>query len=189
MTEKNINSEILFSILKDTIDNIEADLRGTNETGIYFAPELYVAFRMGQEIMKNKFKVFETENVEWLREINLGNGGPSDIAFKTHDGTYTVIELKVRNNYDAYKADIEKLKKLPDNYCKYFCVLLDSFSDNTDDRLNKLENEYGDSLIGIGHHPFKTWNNWYSKQIFCHFKLYRIDFEKSSDKASLQQGL
>jgi hypothetical protein len=189
MAAENNNDTILFSIIKKTIDDINKDLCETNDTGIYFAPELYVAFRLGQEIMRSRFKVFGTENVEWLREINLGNGGPSDIVFNTHDGMYIVIELKLRNNYDAYKADIEKLKKLPDNYCKYFCVLLDSFSDSTDDRLIKLKKHYGDSLRGLGHHSFKTWNNWYSKQIFCHLKLYRIDFEKSSDNASVLDTL
>jgi hypothetical protein len=144
----------------------------TKEKGIFFAPELYISFCIGKDITKSCYNIFDT-SVEWLRETNFGNGGPTDIIFKTAD-TYVLIELKLRDTIEAYKADIEKLRRLNIASEKFFCVLLDSFTPSNDDRLNKLEKEYSNNLILIGHHVFPTWNNWYKKQIFCNLNLYSI---------------
>jgi hypothetical protein len=173
MEKMKPNTAKIFETIKTTVKTICDDLKDTNGTGIYFSPELYVAFCIGKEIARKKQTIFGAENVEWLREINLGNGGPSDIAFKTAD-TYTVIELKLRDNVHSYKADIEKLKKLPETTTKLFCVLLDSFSAENDERLKALETDYKEEINRIGHFSFPTWNNWYKKQIFCNVNLYQV---------------
>lgn len=164
----------LFETVKSTINEIENNLHESNKTGVFFSPELYVAFCIGKDIAKRRELIFGTTNIEWQREIDLGNGGPSDIIFKNNEN-YTVIELKLRGTYDSYKADIEKLKRLKIPSKKYFCVLLDSFTKNNDVRLLKLEQEYKDRLTKIGHYSFPTWNNWYQRQIYCNLNLYRID--------------
>ena len=163
----------LFKTIQTTIRQIDEELKESNGTGIYFSPELFVAFCLGREISKNRGEIFPSDKVEWLREINLGNGGPSDIVFK-NEGLFTVIELKLRGTYDSYKADIEKLKRLKDGHRKYFCVLLDSFTEQNDDRLIKIENEYLRGINKVGHISFPTWNNWYQRQIYCNLNLYEI---------------
>lgn len=163
----------LFNSIKDTVLKIETELKQTNNTGVYFAPELYITFCIGKDILQNQQSVFNTTNVEWLREINLGNGGPTDIIFKIGD-KYTIIELKIRDNIHSYKTDIEKLKRLKLNAQKFFCVLLDSFTVANDSRLIELENQYSDTISKIGHFAFPTWNNFYKKQIFCNLNLYSI---------------
>lgn len=169
-----MNNEILFEIIKTSIRDIDREINQTNGTGIYFAPELYVAFSIGQNIFKQRKNIFNSLNVLWSREINLGKKGISDIVFK-HIDSYTVIEIKLRNTIDSYRADIAKLKLLKDNFNKYFCVLADSFSSISDERLISLENEYTDDITLIGREIFETWNNWYKGQIYCHLNLYSIN--------------
>ena len=164
---------ILFETVKSTINEIESNLKESNDTGIYFTPELYVAFCIGKDIAKHRVSIFGTNDIEWQREIDLGNGGPSDIIFRNKE-QLTVIELKLRGTYDSYKADIEKLKRLKISSDKYFCVLLDSFTANNDERLLKLEQEFKEQLNKIGHYSFPTWNNWYQRQIYCNLNLYQL---------------
>lgn len=167
-----MNSNKLFSCIKDTVLKIESDLQSTAEKGIFFAPELYTAFSIGCDIKKNSNEIFSAP-AEWLRETNFGCGGPSDIIFKV-GSEYCFIEVKLRSTYDAYRADIQKLKQLDIAHTKLFCVLLDSFTPANDSRLTKLEREYAGSLLQIGHHWFPTWDNWYKKPIFCNLNLYRV---------------
>lgn len=142
-----MNSKTLFDTIKSAIIEIETELIQLNGTGIYFAPEQYIAFCIGKAILKNKNSIFGSDTVEWVRENNLGEKGQdtgstgiTDIAFRVSDRTIA-IELKLRGTLGKYKADIEKLSKLPDNIDKYFCVLLDSFSENNDERVFKLQQD------------------------------------------------
>ena len=163
----------LFNSIKDTVFSIDKDLNQTNNTGIYFAPELYISFCIGKDILKRQEEIFNTTNVEWLREINLGNGGPTDIIFKV-DNKYSIIELKIRDNIHSYKSDVDKLKRLKLNANKFFCVLVDTFTDTTDKRLINLENDYGNNIVKVGGVSFQTWNNLYKKNVFCILNLYSI---------------
>jgi len=166
-------NEKLFEIIRTTVNGIESELKRSDNTGIYFSPELHVAFCIGRDVSKNRKQIFGENEVQWLRETNIGNGGPSDILFKDGD-RYIVIELKLRGTYDSYKADIEKLKRLDAKHQRFFCVLLDSFSEQNDERLIKLENEYINQITRIGHASFPTWNNWYQRQIYCNLNLYEV---------------
>ena len=168
-----MNSFNLFNSIKETVLKIDIELKQINNTGVYFAPELYITFCIGKDILQNQQSVFNTTNVEWLREINLGNGGPTDIIFKIGD-KYTIIELKIGDNIHSYKRDVEKLKRLSINAEKFFCVLLDSFTDTNDNRLIELESQYGNIISKIAHYQFPTWNKFYKKQIFCNINLYLI---------------
>ncbi len=163
----------LFRLIQNTIEKIDKELKDSNGTGVYFSPELYVAFCIGREISKNRNEIFQQDEIEWIREIDLGNGGPSDIVFKCEE-LLIVIELKLRGTYNSYKADIEKLRRLKGKYRKYFCVLLDSFTEQNDGRLIKIENEYANGIERVGHYAFPTWNNWYQRQVYCNLNLYEI---------------
>lgn len=169
-----LNTEELFKTIVMTIEGIEADLKKANATGIYFSPELYVAFCIGKEISRNSQSIFGTNNATWLREVDLGNGGPSDIVFKTNDHL-TVLELKLRGTFDAYKADLEKLKRLKMPCDRIFCVGVDCFSATNDDRITRIEQEYAAEIHKIGHFSFPTWNNWYQRQVYFNLNLYRLN--------------
>lgn len=168
-----MNITKLFSCIKDTVQTIDKDLQATAGKGIFFAPELYTAFSIGRDIKRNSDGIFET-SADWLRETNFGCGGPTDVAFKFGSDDFLFMEVKLRDTFAAYKADIEKLKRLNLVSQKLFCVLLDSFTSENDSRLCELQKEFGDNLLQVGHHSFPTWNDWYKKQIFCNLNLYSI---------------
>lgn len=162
----------LFQTVKTTILTIDTELKSTNEKGIFFAPELYTAFCIGRDIYKDRLNIFGTHDIEWLREFNLGNGGPSDIVFK-NTNYHVVLELKLRNTGYSYQADIEKLKKLPVTDEKFICVLIDKIPDKYDGRLDYLKSIYENEIVNVGHYSFPTWNNRYPK-IDCHLNLYKL---------------
>ena len=166
----NINK--LFNNIVDTVWDIEKNLKSTNNTGIFFAPELYTAFYIGINILKDKNKIFGNLKVEWQRETSLGNGSISDIIFKS-DESYTIIELKIRDNIHSYKTDIAKLQSLGKKGRKFFCVIVDSFSSTNDNRLIELEKDT-ETIFRVGRFAFPTWNNRYKQKVFCILNLYSI---------------
>lgn len=174
-----INEEELFNTIYKYTLKKEFELNDLNEKGIFFAPELYLAFGFGKEITKNRIEIFDVQNIDWGREDNLGNGGPSDIIIRNKRSNdkseMMVMEIKLRDNYNSYKADIEKLlHPVIQKSNKYFCVLLDSFKPENDERLTKIENEYKGKLRRVNQKSFKTNQDWYNKQIYCVLNLYRV---------------
>lgn len=168
-----IDIHALFSTIKTTIKTIESELKISNNKGIFFAPELYIAFCLGFELFKERQEIFGTRNVEWIREANLGSGGPSDIYFKS-DETNLVIELKLRDTGGAYQSDIEKLKRLPSNFEKFFCVLVDTIENKYDGRIVSMDAKFQNEIISVGSYSFRTWNNWYSSNVICSLILYKV---------------
>lgn len=165
--------KLLFESIKRTVLQIEEELKTSNKTGIFFAPELYVAFCIGRDVSNQRQEIFG-KDVAWTRETDIGGGGPSDILFKDHE-TYTVIELKLRDTVYSYRADVEKLSRIDSKHGRFFCVLLDSFTPTNDSRLTELESLYQSTLIKIDQFSFPTWNGWYtSRQVYCCLNLYQV---------------
>ena len=102
--------------------------------GIFYMPELAFAYTVGKEIYLNRKRIFDNQEVEWLRESKIKRQGEHaneifDLIFEigknTIDNTI-VIEFKMPDKKDKYKMDIEKLHRiqnLPVNYTKIFCAL------------------------------------------------------------------
>lgn len=167
-----IKQDVLFETLKEAVLCIDSELRQLNNTGIFFAPELYIAFCLGRDIYKNRDRIFGTSDVKWLRETNLGNGGPSDICFEV-ENRKVVFELKLRDTSHAYNADVEKLKRLTEIEEKFFCVLLDKIKDD-DGRLLNLVSMSQSAINNVGQYNFPTWNNWYSSNVSCSLNLFKV---------------
>ena len=161
----------LSNVTKDCITEIQLDLLKINDTGIFFAPELYIAFKLGIAYSNHKLEIFGIDKVEWLRETNFRNGGPTDLAFKNENSIF-LFELKIASKLEKYVADIKKLKRADSNFKKYFIALADSFSEFSDNRLIGLETKFGDKLIIIGKFSFAT--NRHKTQPFCVTKIYEI---------------
>jgi hypothetical protein len=168
-----IDNAFLFETIQRTIKAIDLDLSNSCDKGIFFAPELFISFRIGQELIRNRESIFESNRVNWLRETKIVETGLHDVVFEL-DHTKVVFEVKLRNNIEAYRSDILKLRKLPANHLKYFIVLLDSFTQENDTRLVGLELEFKQTILNMGHSSFPTWNNWYQKQVYCNLNLYQI---------------
>lgn len=177
LTTHNINNENLFEVIKCEVIAIENELKLLDK-GVFFAPELYVGFRIAKSIYLHRQRIFNSANVKWNREVKLGKDGPSDIVFEFGDKNCLVIELKLRDTFDKYHADILKQERLVTkdkcaNYFKYFCVLLDSFTKQNDERIDKLYKVH--DLVKIGHYPFPTNQDWYKTQVFCNLNLIQIN--------------
>lgn len=111
---------------------------GTNsKIGIFHMPELAFAYECGKQIMQNANEIFGDNIPEWCRELDLGNGGPTDLVFTFDDGEKIAIEFKMINNKYEYRRDLDKLAKLDKNTVKIFCALVD---------INKKELD-GDNII------------------------------------------
>lgn len=165
--------KLLFKSIKDAILKEEEDLKNIDK-GIFFAPELALAYLIGKSIFENRENIFNTspDKVLWKREVNLKNGGPSDIIFEVLDNsgsvTYYVIEVKLRDTVHAYQRDINKLKALDGNHRKFFCALIDTFDKENDPRIKTLEEENSESVSRVDDFMiFKTNQDWYVKDIYC----------------------
>ena len=51
----------------------------------------------GKAVMLNAQQIFGGRQVNWLREENIGSGGPSNLVFKLEDGYRIVVEFKMRD--------------------------------------------------------------------------------------------
>ncbi len=168
-----VDDTFLFRTIRHTLEAIDLDLSNSCGKGIYFAPELFTSFRIGQEIVRNRELIFGNRKINWLRETRIVETGIHDLVFELNDTTI-VFEIKLRGNIEDYRSDVFKLSKLPLAHRKYYIVLLDSFTEENDSRLTRLESELQETMVNIGHASFATWNNWYKKQVYCNLNVYQI---------------
>lgn len=129
--------------------------------GIYHMPERAFVYECGKAIMANSSEIFGGNAVWWLPEIDLGNGGPSDLFFELESGYKIVIEFKLRNTMYEYEKDIIKLSKIEDrNTVRLFCALVDVFDSKLPDdgRQGYIENlsEYNVQVLSKTVFPTTT---------------------------------
>ena len=174
-----MNDQLLYNIIVELLKSEDKELHPLTNFGIFYAPELYIAFIIGKEIKKNEITVLG-RSMDWIREIDLKNGGPTDFAFinkdKDSNGKEYAFELKLRDTYEAYCADIEKLKRLDGNYLKYFLALVDSSTkdQDKDPRIVKIEKTYPKLKRVAPFISFKTQDNWYVGDITCIVALWKL---------------
>ncbi len=170
-----MDEKLLYDIISFRIIQEDKELSNLVNYGIFYAPELYIAFILGKYIKKYEIEIFG-EKIKWERELKLStNSGPTDFLFKTKNTTY-VFELKLRDTIDAYDADVKKLQKLTDKqYKKYFLALIDTWClEQEDNRIVELEMK-NKNLKRL--HPFisfPTLQNWYKKPVCCTIGLWEV---------------
>ncbi len=174
----------IFRIIKGIVLNEEEELAQIDK-GIFFAPELSLAYQIGKAIYKDREKIFNLpgNRIQWARELNLDNGGPSDIVFEIEhesgDSTYYVIEIKLRDTIDSYQRDINKLKLLDFKHNKLFCALIDTFDKENDLRIKRFEDDNFGGLNRVDDFViFKTKQDWYKKDVYCVLGLWTIKAEE-----------
>ena len=103
----------ITEVAKSENDELIKISEETNQNlGLFHMPELAFAYECGKYIMENAHNIFEPDDIPvWKRELNLGNGGPSDLIFEFKDGYKIVVEFKMRDTIDAYLNDVSKLSK------------------------------------------------------------------------------
>ena len=172
-----MNKHLIIEQILESILEIDKELKSINNKGIYFAPELFIAFHVGKSIYKKREQIFSTKDIEWERETRIPGYGIFDIAFKTGNTRKVVIEIKLISTGNSYKRDIEKLKSLDKNILKLFVVLIDAeASEGHDGRIITLKKETGFDPIYIKRisdepiwHPRLTANKYH-----CDLVIYEI---------------
>jgi len=160
MSVANSITKSIIEIAK-TENNI---LSSVADEGIFHMPELAFAYECGKKIMAESQTVFGRNAVKWKREIDLHNGGPSDLLFELGDGCLIVIEFKLRDTKQAYINDVKKLSELDDDKTlRLFCALIDVFDKDlqTDERIHAVENIPEINVVLVGKDNFKTKQNRY----------------------------
>lgn len=169
-----MNEEFTYNLIFNLLQKEDAELTKLTNKGIFYAPELYIAFIIGKELKKNENQIFG-ENVEWQREISIGTVGPTDVAFVGNLKSYA-IELKLRDTVDSYSADIKKLQGLPNNYVKYFIALIDSWDNDSENefRITELEKEYPTINRISEFKTFVTEQERYKRLVCCNLAIWKI---------------
>jgi len=164
------NKQELFNTIMSSIQEIENELHGVDK-GIFFAPELYIAFKMGFSIYQNRKNIFIGDKVEWLRETSFAKGSIADIAFEVDDKK-CVFELKVRSTGPSYESDINKLRALTNVDEKYFVALVDCFVNGDDGRRPILDN----SVAPESHYKdyISTSYSPYEKDVKCEVHMLNV---------------
>jgi hypothetical protein len=173
-----MNLDLLSSVVYEVAFNENKSLENLVGEGIFYMPELAFSCLCGMEIMKNKKAIFGDDDVVWQREINVGNGGPSDSVFSLKDGSKLVIEYKIATDYYAYMSDILKLGRLDDpKFTKIFCALVDTFDKNLPDdgRQIKLTEANEHSVEQLFQRSFPTKLNKYVNPLSCVVGLWAVN--------------
>jgi len=143
-------------------------------------PELAFAYACGKAIMENKHEIFGDDIPCWQREVDLKNGGPTDLIFGYENKERIAIEFKLRDTHDAYINDLEKLAKLDSkNTAKIFCTLTDTFTNGlpNDERIQEVEKYFQDRLVPLlePKRIFSTIQHWYSGDVSCVVCVWALD--------------
>jgi len=150
----------------------DAELRRIAYEGIFFMPELAFAYACGKAIMENKHEIFGDDIPCWQREVDLKNGGPTDLVFEYENKERIAIEFKLRDTHDAYIKDLNKLDKLDSkNTAKIFCALTDTFTSMlpNDERIQEVEKHFNGRLVSLLEKKpiFPTIEHWYQRDVTC----------------------
>ena len=89
-----INRSYLYNTICKTIERLDKELKELIGKGIFFMPELSVAFELGKSIFKERYHIFGTDDIKWHRELKQGDG-ISDIVFMKDESPILTIELLV----------------------------------------------------------------------------------------------
>ncbi|SFO60335.1 hypothetical protein SAMN04488519_10912 [Algoriphagus ornithinivorans] len=172
-----INREELYERIFEVVQDIENELYDLNKSGVFFAPELHIVFEIGKALFRNRKALFGDEKINWLRERNFGNGGPSDLAFELNPKSeYVVFEFKVADKWSSYLGDIQKLQRLKNDenitYHRFFVALVDSFLGKVDPRILEVQNPFG--LKPEFKRSFPVSYSGYKSSMDCTLVIYEV---------------
>lgn len=175
-----MNKLDFYNLFYNRLLQEDRELTDLTGQGIFYAPELYIAFVLGKEIKKKEQLIFGQEDMRWIRETDIGAESPTDFAF-VKEGKQFAFEMKLRSTYHAYGRDVDKLMTI-ENYDKYFIALADTYEDEktNDGRLRTFEKEQAGKIKRIVDEfmSFNTEQTRYtSKQICCTLGIWQVDEE------------
>jgi len=167
----------ICSSITDTVSRIDYELRTIDNKGIFFAPELHIAFECGKAITASGQNIWGQRPYKWRRETKFENYGLADLFFASDKGDKgLVIEFKILQTIDTYISDIDKLKKLDgDKFEKFFCAILGFFKNQDNEHVDKLSEKYGQEIELIQKtRPCETWPINYKERLFYRTAIWKI---------------
>jgi hypothetical protein len=184
----NTTLKKIANVIIDVAKREDDELRSINHNkGIFDMPELAFAYQCGKSIMLNRHDVFGEDVPKWEREVDLGNGGPTDLIFRYPNNRTIAIEFKIRDTLHAYRRDINKLLKLdPTTHTCCFCSLIDVFTKHIktdglidadkDGRYQETESTAGAKLLRLTNVTpnFPTQQTKYTDDISCVIGLWEV---------------
>lgn len=168
-----ISKEIISLAIEENRLLLHIEEIQKEKLGIFKMPELAFVYECGKRIMMNAENIFGDNIPKWRRELNLGNGGPTDLVFSFTNGSEIAIEFKMVDKLQNYKNDLNKLSKLNNETIKLFCAVIDiskkslinlDTAEVTDGRVIGLENE---NLKVVNKKIFKTNYDKYAEEIYA----------------------
>lgn len=168
----------IFSKISEVVQKENELLQSlNNKRGIFYVPELALAYLIGRKIFQEREHIFESENdLKWVPEKSYHpNEGPTDLSFEVNQMPILHIEFKIRNTVDSYIKDIQKLQRLSTSAEKYFCAIIDTFNKENDDRILKLESYFKHNISRIEFVTFPTNQEFYpTKQVHCVISMWKL---------------
>lgn len=177
-----MQTDRIAEIIYETAISEDKELSLIANQGIFHMPELAFAYQCGKAILKEAHTIFDGLNVTWIREENLGNGGPTDLVFKLENGDTLAIEFKFRDTTTSYEKDIIKLCKITKpNTLKIFCALIDVFDSKLPDdgRQRYIESLTGYRVIPLLKKSFSTKQNWYKSDTSCVVGVWSVSLNET----------
>ena len=151
----------------------DAILLDIADEGIFHMPELAFVYECGKKIMEKKDAIFGNGSIKWIREKNLGNGGPTDLVFELSNDYKVALEFKLRDTSDAYINDVKKLDKLNNGKTlRLFCALTDVFDkdlpdDGRQSAVANCKRNGGIKVKLVDRKIFSTKQNCYVRPVSC----------------------
>ncbi len=167
----------ICSSITDTVSRIDNELKTTDNKGIFFAPELHIAFECGKAITISGQSIWGQRPYKWKRETKFENYGLADLVFVCDNGDKgLVIEFKILQTIDAYMSDIDKLKRLDGvKFERMFCAILGFFKNQENEHIDKLSEKYGQEIeLILNTIPRETWSMSYKEKLFYSTAIWRI---------------
>jgi hypothetical protein len=165
------DTKLLLNTIVATTEEIEKELNPLGK-GIFFAPESYIAFRLGISIYQNREQIFSTSNVKWIREKSFTKSAITDFAFEVGKEKF-IFELKIRSTWHKYIADLQKLQSIDKASTKYFIALVDHLVNRPDGRINNVKSIFS----GISNHIYyvlPTSHSPCSNPVNCEIHLFQL---------------
>ncbi len=172
-----IQQDLLYQHIFDVFKSEDDDLKSICNKGVFFAPELYLAFKAGKELKTNDQAIFG-QNIEWKRELMIQENGPFDLIIIGDDGATSIFEIKLRSSLHDYQDDINKLMRIGQSYSRYFIALVDSWTDRygNDPRILGLEAEFPENLVRLStFRSFSTEQDRYQKPVSCTVAAWEVN--------------
>jgi hypothetical protein len=184
---QDIDKDKVYSLISKVARREESELKSLG-TGVFLMQEKAFVYMVGKEIA-NYAKDLFGKGISWYTEKQIVNeSGITDLIVEVNSNLCLAIEFKTRGTEDSYVNDIKKLRKIPDNYQKIFCALVDVYpeKDVKDDKRIKAVEAEKEKLVGRlckkeFFDSFSTTNYGYSspEQICCVVAAWEVKSKES----------